>query len=629
MNAREQAKLRILMAWICVAWFAASASAGMFDAPEAVKVSAVWSSSSASPGDQRVLAVVLQIEDTYHVNPDAAQLTVTDVWDPVPTSVSVGSLSPHVTVGAAQYPEPHTMSVSYLPGQAVNVWEGRVVLYVPVSVAATASVGDYDLTATVTYQACDATSCYPPTTTTTPITLHVGAPGAADDAPPPAGLFDGYDPNATAAATPVANSGGVTFDLFNWSFTIDPQRGLGLFLLLLTAAVGGFFLNFTPCVLPMIPIKIMGLSRAAGNRSRCLWHGVLMSAGVVGFWLAIGVALATITGFRSINELFQFPAFTIGVGLVIIAMAVGMCGLFALHLPRFIYNVSPRQDTASGAVGFGVMTAVLSTPCTAPFMGAAAAWAVTQHAPVVLATFAAIGIGMALPYLLLAAFPKLIDRVPRTGPASELVKQVMGLLMLAAGAYFVGAGLSTLLNAAPDPPSTVHWWAVAALIAAAGIWLTRQSLKLCERPAPRAIWSGVGLLMLALSVWLGPAMTREGPIHWTYFTPQRLNEARARNDVIVMDFTAEWCLNCKALEHSQLNQGAVASLLNTPGVTPVKVDITNNRSTEVNALFAAVDRVTIPLLVVFDRRGNAVFKSDTYTAQQVVDAVASALSTDG
>ncbi len=101
----------------------------------------------------------------------------------------------------------------------------------------------------------------------------------------------------------------------------------------------------------------------------------------------------------------------------------------------------------------GILAAILSTPCTAPFMGAAAAWAATQPPWTTLATFAAIGIGMALPYLVLSASPALVEKMPKTGPASLLIKEVMGLFMLAAAAYFIGIGLAAIFSSPPNPPS--------------------------------------------------------------------------------------------------------------------------------------------------------------------------------
>src|SRR5690606_27795116 len=201
-----------------------------------------------------------------------------------------------------------------------------------------------------------------------------------------------------------------------------------------------------PFGLAVVPIRIIGLSQAAGNRSRMLMLGTVMSLGVVLVWVGLATAIVVSTrlftgGITSTNQLFQYPAFPITVGLVIAVMAVGLCGLFAVRLPNFVYSINPKHDSISGSLGFGVMTAVLSTPCTAPFMGTAAAWATTRNPGIALAVFAAVGVGMALPYQILSMNPKLVDRMPRTGPASELIKQVMGLLMLAAAFYFIGTGL--------------------------------------------------------------------------------------------------------------------------------------------------------------------------------------------
>ena len=117
-------------------------------------------------------------------------------------------------------------------------------------------------------------------------------------------------------------------------------------------------------------------------------------------------------------------------------------------------------------------------------MGAAAAWAATQYPATTLLTFASIGAGMAAPYMALSIFPALVERMPRTGPASELIKQVMGLLMLAAAAYFVGVGLSALVVTPPDPPGKEYWWAVMAFGAAAGFWLAYGTLRITAQCRP-------------------------------------------------------------------------------------------------------------------------------------------------
>jgi len=253
-------------------------------------------------------------------------------------------------------------------------------------------------------------------------------------------------------------------------------------------------------------------------------------------------------------------------------------------------------------------------------MGAAAAWAATQSPAFTLITFASVGAGMALPYVVLAANPKLVDRMPRTGPGSELIKQIMGLLILAAAAFFLGTGLSGLLVQSPDPPTRLYWWPVMLLIAAAGAWLILRTWRITARPRPRAIFTTLGALAIVASLYGGVRLTDKGPIDWVYYTPERFAEAQQRGDVIVLDFTAEWCLNCKYLEQTYLNSDAVAALLNGRGVTPIKVDITGYNPVG-RAKLTAMGRLTIPLLVVFDGQGREVFKSDAYTAEQVVAAI--------
>ncbi|MSR42184.1 MAG: DUF255 domain-containing protein, partial [Phycisphaerales bacterium] len=266
---------------------------------------------------------------------------------------------------------------------------------------------------------------------------------------------------------------------------------------------------------------------------------------------------------------------------------------------------------------------ILSTPCTAPLMGAAAAWAVLQPTNTVLIVFAAIGIGMSFPYLVLSAFPKLVSRMPRAGEASEVIKQSMGLLLLAAAVFFIGSGVSSWLVEPPDPPAKWYWWCVAAPAAAAGVWIVMRTFQITRVPMRRVVFGGLGVLIASVSLLIGASQTAKGPVDWIPYTPTRFEDALKAGDVVVMDFTAEWCLNCKALESTVLHSKAVAELLNSDGVTPIKVDITGNNE-QGNAALKRAKRTTIPLLVVYASDGTEVFKSDAYTTTQVIDAVAQA-----
>ena len=587
-------------------------------AEEAVKVRTVWSVDRARPGDSVSLAVVADIKKGYHINADERQIKDLEDFKPIPTKISVIEAPDVITIEAPRYPKAAPFEAQYAAGELMS-YEGQILIYLPIRVEENIEPGSLKLKLSFQYQACTDNYCLFPKTITLSETLAVVKSGAAvlkinNE------FFAGYEATATASA-----SAGVDFDLFGWTFSIDTSSGFGLILLLITAAFGGMLLNFTPCVLPLIPIKILSLSHVAQNRKHCFMLGLAMFLGVLIFWLVLGVMIALIAGFSATNQLFQYPAFTILVGLIIGIMATGMFGFFSVRLPNFIYMINPEQDTLPGSFGLGILAAILSTPCTAPFMGAAAAWAATQPPSTTLATFAAIGIGMALPYLVLSASPALVKKMPKTGPASVLIKEVMGLFMLAAAVYFIGVGLAAITSSPPNPPSRIYWWPVMLFSFAGGGWLTFRTLQIASSKKLKVFFTAFGMIVVAFSAWGAVRLTDQGPIDWVYYTAERFDAATNERKVIVMVFTAEWCLNCKAMEQGVLNSPEIVSLFEHDQVVAMKVDITGNNPAG-KAKLKKVGNLTIPLLVVFSPNGKQVFKSDFYTVEQIQKAVNEALS---
>ncbi len=586
-------------------------------ADEAVAVKTAWSVNRARPGDSVMLAIVADIKKGFHINADERQIETFEDFTPIPTQVSVVEAPDAITIEAPRYPPAVPFKAQYATDDLMS-YEGRIIIYLPVKLDETAEPGRLDLELKFQYQACTDTYCLFPKTITLSETLPVAETGSAVLKINP-DLFAGDDAAATAPATT-----GVDFDLFGWTFSIDTASGFGLILLLVTAALGGMLLNFTPCVLPLIPIKIISLSHVAQNRKQCLMLGLTMFLGVLVFWLALGVMIALVSGFSATNQLFQYPAFTIIVGIIIGIMATGMFGFFSMRLPNFIYMINPEQDTLQGSFGLGILAAILSTPCTAPFMGAAAAWAATQPPGTTLATFAAIGTGMALPYLVLSAAPGLVEKMPKTGPASLLIKEVMGLFMLAAAAYFIGGGLAAILSSPPSPPSKLYWWPVMLFSFAAGGWLAYRTLQIASGKKIKIFFTACGILVIAFSAWGAVRLTDQGPIDWVYYTEKRFETATNERKVIVMVFTAEWCLNCKAIEQGVLNNPKIIALFKRNDIVPMKVDITGNNPAG-KAKLREVGNLTIPLLVIFAPDGKQVFKSDFYTVSQLQNAVSEAL----
>ncbi len=609
----------MLLAVLCLTGRFGIASTGSNSAAdEAVAVKTAWSADGARPGESILLAVVVDIKAGFHINADERQIGEFEDFKPIPTKVSVVEAPDSVTFEAPRYPKAVPFEAQFAPGELMS-YKSKILIYLPVKLEQNISPGSSTLKLRFQYQACTDTYCLFPKRVPLTAILNV-VTADTPVAPVNQEFFAGYDTVKTASGAI-----GVNFDLFGWNFSIDTSSGFGFILLLVTAAGGGMLLNFTPCVLPLIPIKIISLAHVAQNRKQCFLLGLAMCLGVLVFWLVLAAMIALVSGFSATNQLFQYPAFTILVGLIIGIMATGMFGFFSMKLPNFIYMINPEQDTLHGSFGLGVLAAILSTPCTAPFMGAAAAWAATQPPSTTLGTFAAIGIGMALPYLVLSVSPALVEKMPKSGPASILIKQVMGLFMLAAAAYFIGVGAAAILASPPNPPSKLYWWPVMMFSLSAGGWLVYRTLQIASGKKMKAFFTTFGILVIAFSAWGAVRFSDQGPIDWVYYTEARYQAAVNEKKVVVMVFSAEWCLNCKALEQSVLTSPKIIDLFKRADITPMKVDITGNNPAG-KAKLREVGNLTIPLLVIFAPDGKQVFKSDFYTAAQIQKNVTKALS---
>lgn len=624
--------------------FALGQPGSFHDSRNQVSVSVVVEPSEVVPGSDFIIAVVLDHQNHWHTHTNNPQVpeALGDPEDYIATKIVIETPedSP-LTIhdGYIQWPESVVVEVGFV-GVPVDyaVFAGKAVVYIPVSVSKDANIGSAVCKIRTIFQACDETICMAPTPQEgqgsrweeygieASIEIVTSKEATSENTPI---LFSHFDSTVFGKihAGITSPSERIQFDLFGLQFDLDPSGSLGMLLLILVAMGGGFLLNLTPCVLPVIPLKIMGLSKSAGNRKTTLILGVWMMLGVMALWLALGGAIAIFSGFTAINQLFQYPAFTIGLGIFIGVMAIGMGGLFSIRLPNFVYTFNPQHDSWIGSFLFGVMTAVLSTPCTAPFMGAAAAWATTQSAIWTLTVFGAIGFGMAVPYLVLAAFPHLVNKMPKAGPSSDIIKQIMGLLMLAAAAYFLGVGLSGVFQQEGAPPTRVYLWAVALCVAGAGVWLAWRTLRITKRAGMRLIFISIGIVMFVSSIVVGNRLTEDGPIDWVYYTPEILEDALAEGDTVVLEFTAEWCLNCKLLESTVLHSPRVVAAFESDRVTPIKIDLTGNNVAG-NTLLHEVGGLRIPLLIILGPDGEEDFRGDFYTVNQVLDAIATAQGAD-
>ncbi|MEO1009363.1 MAG: thioredoxin family protein [Planctomycetota bacterium] len=575
--------------------------------------------------------------------------------------------------GRIQWPSPKLAAVPDPAGGTqpyeAPVYAGRAVAFVPVLLDRAATNRELSIEVATMLQACDEAYCYPPQDVAVSVSLpawNQSAPspaiadgldaatldaaialavGGLDAAPQPedeASVADAppADGEADAAADPAAPAEVDTRNKFLGVIAVPPPDSVaGVAFIAVLAALGGLVLNLTPCVLPVIPIKVMTLSQHAGTPGKSLVLGLWMALGVVAFWLGIGIPAAVLG--TAVGAIFGYWWFTLGVGLIIAVMSIGLMGLFTIQLPQTVYKVNPKVDSPWGSFVFGVMTGVLGLPCFGFVAGALFASSAQIPALVMLVIFAAIGVGMALPYLVLSLNPKWVDVLPRTGPASELVKQVMGLLLLGAAAYFVGTGILALTKDMPWIGGQLQWWAAAVFIAAAGVWLMFKTFQITPKSAPRAAFSLVAIVLggtaivfavdttskakeeyLVRAAALGDASGSLITTTWNDYTPETLQQARDAGYVVVVEFTADWCLNCKALERTVLNVDPVKSRLAADDVIMIKADLTT-KSLPGWQLMEQLQQKAPPVLAVYGPgiQGGTPWMRNVYGSEAVLNAI--------
>lgn len=630
---------------------AAQQSAEPVDPDAAVLVRTAWSHSAAQPGSPIMLAVVLDIAEPFHVN---AHEPGDD--DLIATMVELNGLPAGTRIDPARYPPGKPLRFAYAD-QPIRVYSGQTIIHVPVQVGSVVAPGEYDISMALTWQACDDAQCYMPQQVNQPLVLRVaetGAAVAASDEPElfmtvaPAGPQTDADETAAGATDESAQAAmdgprPVQFDFLGRHFELPAGSIFTTIAILAMALLAGVLLNFTPCVLPVVPLKVLSLQQHAGSRSRALALSISFSLGIVACFALLGLlAFGLISGVHQMQwgELFSYWWFASLVGLIVGVMGLGMFGLFTTSLPQWVYQVNPRQDTHLGSFLFGILTAVLSTPCTAPLFPGALGWAITQPAYIGLGVFLAAGIGMAIPYQLLMINPKWIDRLPRSGPGGELIKQVMGLLLLAVAAYFFG-----LAGRGAGLWGNGYWWAVQNLIIVAMAWMLLRTWQLTDRAGLRATAGIIAVVGIAFGWSLAlnfatPAHDAQqfamnvgatdnpgnpgnpGPRLWQSYSPERFQAARDAGHTVVVEFTADWCANCKVIEATVLKDQQVIDRLSGDGIVTLKVDLTSRSNAIGWDKLRSLGSRGIPLTAIYHPgREQPVMLTSIYTSAALLDAL--------
>lgn len=404
--------------------------------------------------------------------------------------------------------------------------------------------------------------------------------------------------------------------------TMATESATPLGVILLLALAGGLLLNIMPCVFPILTLKAMQIVQSAAqtpgvvrNNGIAFTGGVLISFGVIAALLLVLRASGEAIGW---GFQLQSPAFILLLTWLLFAMGLMFSGLwsFGESFMGMGQQLTTRRGL-SGAFFTGVLAVIVATPCTAPFMGTALGYALSQSNITAVLIFVVLGLGMALPWLLISLWPGLSQWLPKPGPWMEVAKQVLAFPL-----YATCAWLLWVLSQQVDQPSLLA--ALMSLVLLSFfLWLWQQ----LRTSSNMLIKTGLVLLLgatLAATQWQqqpAAGSNQQAQADWQPFDPDHLTELRRAGQPVLINFTAAWCITCLVNEKVAISRPAVQTQLREKGVVYMKGDWTN-KDPRITGMLNQYGRSGVPLYLLFPgNEQEAVVLPNILTEGIVIEAL--------
>jgi thiol:disulfide interchange protein DsbD len=375
-----------------------------------------------------------------------------------------------------------------------------------------------------------------------------------------------------------------------------PILSAALATMLLFAFLGGLILNVMPCVLPVIALKILGFVKQSGEKpGRVRNLGLVYGFGVlVSFFLLAVLAIAAqqAGGLANWGDLFRHPNVQMALTVLVTLIALNLFGVFEVTLSSRATGAAGElasRQGYSGAFFNGVLATVLATPCTAPFLGAALAFALAQSPPVIILFFLTAGAGFAFPFVLLCAQPRWLEWLPKPGAWMEKFKIAMGFPMLATAFWlmWLSAGDQTELL----------WTGLFLVVLALAAWIWGQFVQRSLRR------KGLAAILCVLLLALDCALVLRGHasgIPWQPWSPQAVQEAQQAGHPVLVDFTAKSCLTCQINKATSLEINSTRVKLRQIGAVALVGDYTRE-DPAIGQILRRYDRSGVPLVLVYSK----------------------------
>ena len=396
---------------------------------------------------------------------------------------------------------------------------------------------------------------------------------------------------------------------------------LSLPLIILFSVLGGVILNLMPCVLPVLSLKVLSfVSKGGAEKSQVRISFIATSAGILfsflvlaGFLIVLQISGASIGwGIQ-----FQQPLFLIALTLIVLLFACNMWGIFEITLPSWLTNMggkTAQKNNLWGNFVTGAFATLLATPCSAPFLGTAVGFALARGPEEILIVFTALGVGLALPYLLIAIFPSVATKLPKPGPWMIVLKKILALALVATALW-----LGTVIWAQIGLNGAVILGGIAFCLI----------LVLSLRHRLKTLTPLVSIALIAFAFFIptiakSPASETaqiDESAFWVTFEKEAIAEHIQKGQIVFVDVTAKWCLTCQVNKNFVLYQGESYAELTKDNVIAMRADWTNPSDLISNYL-ASFERYAIPFNVVYGPGApNGIVLPELLDQETVVDAI--------
>jgi len=534
-------------------------------------------------GTSAQVAVLLNLEEGWHVNSDRPSQDFL-----IGTELVIEEIE-GILVTEIQYPPSKKYNFEFSE-EPVDVFEGEAPIFVTLSASENIDPGRYEFNGSLRLQACDNEVCLAPTTVEITIPVEISAAGTGYQ-PLNESLFAGYEGHRGSFTDALgARGGGEIAALFD---------SLGLFWALAGIFLIGLALNLTPCVYPMLSITVSLFGSKKGEASK-LGHSFFMALiyvlGIVSMYSLLGVA-AAYTG-ALFGSWLQSPWVLGGIGILILALALSMFGLYELQAPSsWMQSLSGTQRKTGGIFGHffsGLVVGIFAAPCIGPPIIALLAFVGAQGDPFFgFMIFFVMAFGLGFPYLILGTFSGLLSKLPKSGTWMVWVKKIFGVVLVGVALFYIALAFF--------PAYSLH--VIIATLVIGGLYLgflerSGKGLKVFTRVK----W-GVGAVCLLIAALLIQNLQKEG-IEWEAYSDESFEQALTDGSPIMMDFYADWCIPCLELERATFtNQDVIDA---TMDFRRFKVDMTQYESESSQRLRGRFDIAGVPTILFINEDGDEV-----------------------